>query len=74
MLQRKLNTAIPQPRRKLQSSAQQAQSQAGADVEKESALVAVEPEELYCPTTNEAKSLAVVITPIAVEAIPLAVV
>ena len=38
------------------------------------ALVADEPLELYCPMTVEAKSLAVVLNPIAVEFCPLAVV
>ena len=49
-------------------------TKAGAEVENEFALVADEPEELYCPITTEAKSLADVQFPIAVDSFPLAVV
>ena len=49
-------------------------TKAGADVENELALVADEPEELNCPITKEAKSLAIVYCPIAVEKFSLAVV
>ena len=45
-------------------------TKAGADVENELALVADEPEELNCPITKEAKSLAIVKFPIAVELCP----
>ena len=58
----------------LEESAPFPTTKAGAEVENESALVADEPEELYCPITVELKSLAVVYLPIAVEANPLAVV